>query len=109
MKREDLERYLERGNTLGFTKHTDSTRFLGWILLSKKVWRVEADDQRGPFLVRVVELDREVHEGDDYEKNEDYRVNERIWFKDLDAVERFLNPLGLSLEEIKWASDIDAP
>ena len=35
MKREDLERYLERGDLLGFVKQTVSDAYLGWILLNK--------------------------------------------------------------------------
>jgi hypothetical protein len=35
MKREDIERYLERGDTLGFRKQTGSDDVLGWILLGK--------------------------------------------------------------------------
>ena len=36
IKRENLERFLERGETLGFIKETNNQAFLGWILLSKQ-------------------------------------------------------------------------
>ena len=36
MRREDLERYLERGNCLGFRKQTGADDALGWILLDKQ-------------------------------------------------------------------------
>jgi hypothetical protein len=126
MKREDLERYLERGDTLGFRKETGTDEYLGWILLSKQ----KPDDRylsllvpgeesefvakqelirEKPYQVLVQELKREVYESDRYETNEDYRINEPRYFTDLDEVEGFVNSYGQTLERIKWPIEIDPP
>ena len=126
MKREDLERYLERGDTLGFKKDTGTDEYLGWILLGKQ----KPDDRylallapgeepefvskqgmirQKPYQVLVQELKREVHESDRYETNEDFRVNDCYYFADLDEVDQFAQNHGHSLENIKWRVEIDAP
>ena len=126
MRREDLERYLDRSDELGFVKETTDPDYLGWILLSKRrahdrylsllapgedpefVERQEALRRR-PYQVRVIELRRDVHESDRYETNDDYRVNEVHRFASLDEVEDFIRQFGHTLTAIRWRADIDAP
>src|ERR1051325_9551112 len=107
MKREDLERYLERGDHLGFKKETGTDEYLGWILLSKQkpderyLSLVEAGEEpefvakqekirQKPYQVLVQELKRDVYESDRYETNEDYRMNECHRFPTLNEVEEFV-------------------
>jgi len=126
MRREDLERYLERGDCLGFEKRTNSDEYLGWILLDKQkpldryLSLLKPDEQpefraeqefirQHPYHVLVIELRRDVHESGVYESNEDYRLRENYNFSTLDEVESFVNGHGHKLEEIKWLREIDAP
>ena len=126
MTREDLERYLERGESLGFKKETGADDYLGWILLSKR----QPDDRylillapgeepefvkqqelirQKPYQILVQELRKDVHESDRYETNEDYRINESLYFASLDEVEAFVQNYGYTLKEIQWRADLDAP
>ena len=126
MKPEDLERYLERGDTLGFRKETGTDEYSGWILLSKE----RPDDRylsflapgeepeymakqemirQKPYQVLVQELRKTVDESERYETNEDYRMNECHRFANLDEVEEFVQGYGELLENIKWRVEIDAP
>jgi hypothetical protein len=126
MKRQDLERFLEKDNELGFVNETEDPRFLGWILLQKRKPHerylsllAEGEEpefvaeqetlRRFPYQVHVIELDRQVFESGRYETEEDYRINEIHRFSSLDEVEGFVQKLGHSLEDIKWRIDIDAP
>jgi hypothetical protein len=126
MNREDLERYLERGDTLGFKKKTANDDVLGWILLSKAkphdryLALLEEGEEpefvaeqeryrRTPYLVLVQELKREAYESERYETNEDYLVNEAYFFSNLDEVEEFLLSYGRKLEDIKWPIEIGMP
>jgi hypothetical protein len=126
MKREDLERYLERGDTLGFRKQTASDDVLGWILLGKAkphdryLALIEEREEpelvaqqeryrRTPYHVSVQELKREAYESERYETNEDYLLNETYFFSNLDEVEEFVRSYGHTLENIKWPIEIDMP
>jgi hypothetical protein len=126
MKREDLERYLERGDLLGFEKQTDSPEYLGWVLLNKlrphdRYLSLLAPGEepgfvaeqerirRNPYHISVVELRREAYESEGYETDEDYRLNEHYDFPNLDEVETFVRKYGHTLENIKWGSEIGAP
>ncbi len=126
MKREDLERYLERGDHLGFVKQTDSNEYLGWILLNKRkpdnryLSLLAADEEpefvaeqefirQNPFHVLVAEIKREVYENLRYEKRGDRRLDEHYYFPNLDEVEGFVRKFGYTLENIKWVSEIGAP
>lgn len=126
MRRDDLARYLERGNVLGFTKQTDGPDYLGWILLQKMKpqdrylqllkpgeepeFVAEQELYRSrPYQVRVIELDRNVHESDRYETEDDYRLHKQYYFSSLDEVEEFVASFGHTLENIKWRIEIDAP
>ena len=126
MKREDLERYLERGDLLGFVKPTDSEEYLGWILLNKLkpherylsllapgekpefVAQQELIRQK-PYHLSIVELRRDAHGGEGYESPEDYRLNEHYDFSNLDEVEEFIRGFGYKLEDIRWSREIEAP
>jgi len=126
MTRRDLDQFLNKGYQLGFVKSTDDPQFLGWILLQK----VEPDDRyvgllqpgeepeymarqelyrSNPYLVRVVELKRDVFENDRYETEDDYRLHQRYYFSNLDEVEKFVASFGDTLEDIKWLTEINAP
>lgn len=126
MLRVQIERALDKGQQLGFIKPTDDDRFLGWILLSKRVCNERylallapgeepafvAEQEairRCPYRVSVIELSREVHESGEYETEEDYRLRESHQFPDLDAVDGFLQARGFQLADITWGTDIDAP
>jgi hypothetical protein len=126
MKREDLERYLERGDSLGFKIDTGTVEYLGWILLSKakphdrylslfspgeepEFVSKQESIRRNPYQVLIQELKREVHESDRYETAEDYRLNELHCFTSLDEVEAFVKSYGQTLDNIKWLIEIDAP
>jgi hypothetical protein len=126
MRRSDLERYLDRGNTFGFHMETDDARYLGWILVQKLKPHdrylallepgedpvfVEREERirKSPYLVLVLELDREVHESDRYETEQDYRKKEQYWFGNLDEVDAFLSRYGKKLSNILWAADLDSP
>ena len=112
MRRSDLTRYLDDGNELGFLKETDSLDFVGWLLVRKIRSHIgDPSDigREGLYQVLVIELKRSVHESDAYETNDDYRLNERHVFDDLDEVEAFVSGYGFSLDNIKWRIDLDAP
>jgi hypothetical protein len=126
MKRDDLERYLDRGDTLGFVKETGSNEFLGWILLNKlkpnnrylelledgEEPEFVAEQERyrcTPYHVSVQELKREAYESERYEAGEDYLINETYFFSNLDEVEEFVRSYGHTLENIKWPVEIGMP
>jgi len=126
MTRENLERYLERGESLGFQKETSTDDYLGWILLSKRqpderyltplthgeepeLVKQQKLIRQKPYQILIQELRRDVHESDKYETNEDYRINESFYFADLDEVEAFVQNYGHTLKDIKWRVDLDAP
>jgi hypothetical protein len=125
MRREDLERFLENGNHLGFRKQTDSDEYLGWVILRKDKpnerllslltsgeepeFVAEQNLTRSkPYRVVVSELRRDVYESGRYEANEDYRLNEKHLFSNLDEVEEFVQRYGHTLENIKWRIEIEA-
>ncbi len=126
MRREDLERFLENGNHLGFRKQTDSDEYLGWIILRKDKpnerllslltsgeepeFVAEQNLIRSkPYRVVVSELQRDVYESGRYEANEDYRMSEQHIFSYLNEVEEFVQRYGHTLENIKWLIEIEAP
>jgi hypothetical protein len=126
MKREDLERYLDRGDTLGFRKQTARDDVLGWIVLNKRkphdryLALLEEGEEpefvaeqelyrRRPYQVLVQELKREAYESERYETSEDYLVNERYHFSNLDEVEEFVRSYGYTLENIQWPIEIGMP
>lgn len=126
MKRENLERYLERGDGFGFIKETDDANYLGWILLRKRQPNnrylsllapgedphfVEEQEQirQKPYQLNVIELSVEAYESDKYETDDDYRVNDLYRFASLDEVEIFLQRFGHTLVDIKWETNLNAP
>jgi hypothetical protein len=126
MTRQDLERFLDRGDELGFVKQTDNPEFLGWILLRKRkpnqrlLSLVDPDEEPElvakekmlsirPYQVQVMELASDVFKSDRYETEEDYRMNDVLYFSSLDDVQEFIGSFGHSLESIKWPVEINAP
>jgi len=126
MRRDDLERYLDRGHTLGFVKETESNESLGWILLNKltpndRYLRLLEEGEepefvaqqeryrRAPYHVSVQELKREAYESERYETCEDYLINETYFFSNLDEVVEFVWSYGHTLENIKWPIEIGMP
>ncbi len=126
MKRADIERYLDRGDTLGFVKETGNKELLGWIVIYKlkpnerilglleegempeivteqESWRAK------PYFVKVIEMSREIYESEAYETYEDLKVNDIYHFLCLDDVDAFLQTLGNRLENIKWPIEIGMP
>ena len=128
MGSKELENRLEYGEQWGFIKPTDSADYLGWVLLSKRKpaavtpldpvqdydrfvkWSNEVESLRQrPYLVKVLELDRAVHESGEYESTEDYRVIESHHFATLAEAESFIRELGNSFADIKNRLELDAP
>ena len=123
MRREDLERYLERGDALGFQKETGDDAYIGWIMLSKRHASdrlielfgykpevvVEEEYKRVcPYQVWVAEFRRDVYEGGECESADDYRLSKNYFFPSLDHVAEYVGALGHALEDIKWAREIDS-
>jgi len=128
MNLEELEKHLDKGEQWGIRKETDSTDYLGWILITKRrpptIWpryayddlnlysslTDQANDIIGkPYHVRVLELRRDVHESGEYEGTEDYRLNENYYLETLDEVERMVEQLGYSIKDVKFRGELDAP
>ena len=123
MRREDLERYLERGDQLGFQKETGDADYLGWMMLSKRRYnerllslfperpdfKAEQEYARVcPYQLWVAEFRRDVYEGGECESTDDYRLSKNFYFPTLDHVEEFVRAFGRTLEEIRWASEIES-
>ena len=123
MRREDLERYLERGDSLGFQNETGDAAYLGWILLSKRRCDerllslfperpdIKAEQEYArvcPYQVWVAEFRRDVYESGECESMDDYRLSKTFSFPTLDHVEQFVRAYGHTLEEIKWAREIES-
>jgi hypothetical protein len=125
MRREDLERYLERGDRLGFQKETDDADYIGWIILSKRqpderllslfrpgerpdIFAEQAYIRVCPYQVWVAEFRRDVYESGECESMGDYRLNKCFGFATLEQVGEFVGRFGHALEEIKWAREIDS-
>jgi hypothetical protein len=125
MRREDLERYLERGDRLGFQKETGDDDYIGWIMLGKNkpheryLSLLKPGEETGfvaeqeymrvcPYQVWVAEFRRDVYESGECESAEDYRLNKCFYFPSLDHVEEFVRRFGHTLEEIRWAREIDS-
>lgn len=124
MKREDLERNLNRENTFGFTKETDNGDYIGWISLKKQKYNskiemlLDEDEEsnlineqrliaQAPYVVEICELKKDIFESDEkWPEEKDYRLAEVYRFSDLDEVETFLAKYRKSLVEINWISDI---
>lgn len=125
MKRYDLERYLDRGDELGFIKPMSNDDRLGWVLLCKqkpndrylsllkpgeevKYTGAQEAIRQKPYLLNIIELDRKFYDLEDFDED-DYSVNELYRFSNLDDVKNFLSNRDLDLSEIKWRIDIKAP
>jgi len=125
MRREDLERYLERGDRLGFQKETGDDAYIGWIMLSKDkpheryLSVLKPGEEPGfvveqeyirvcPYQVWVAEFRRDVYESGECESMDDYRLSKSYFFPTLDHVEEYVRALGHRLEDIKWAREIDS-
>jgi hypothetical protein len=128
MTLDELERHLELGEQWGYKKETDSSDYLGWVLLSKRqpspLWErkayaneevyLQAKERadrlkKTPYHLRVIELRRDVHESGEYESTEDYRLNENHYCSSLTEAVRLIKNLGFQLENIKWRGELDAP
>jgi hypothetical protein len=123
MRREDLERYLERGDLLGFQTGTGDDAYIGWLMLSKRRAserllelfgdrpEVVADEQYKrvcPYQVWVAEFRRDVYERGECYSADDYRLNKSFFFPTLEHVEEFVGAYGCTLEDIKWAREIES-
>ncbi len=125
-----LEEKLDKGQSWGFKKELSDPAYLGWIVLKKRkppiiypkeayaeneqerysslVRRYESAIQT-PYLFLNFELKKEVHESEEYEAPDDYRLNECIYFETLEEVVSHISSLGYSLNDIKHRREIDAP
>jgi hypothetical protein len=128
MDRIELEAKLEAGQEWGFRKETGHPNDLGWILISKRkpptiyakesyrfedsYWMRLRDFEKlskAPYHVKVKELRRDVHENGDYEKPSDLRQLDNYYFSTLAEVEKIVEKLGYSFEQIKRRAELDAP
>jgi len=123
MRREELERYLERGDRLGFQTRPGDESYVGWMMLSKRQYderlvslfserpEMVAEEEYKrvcPYQVWVAELRRDVYESGECESMDDYRLNKAFYFPTLEHVEQFVRAFGHTLEEIKWAREIES-
>jgi len=114
---------LERGERLGFQTVPNDAEYIGWIMLSKSRYderllslfpdrpdfKAEQEYARiCPYQIWVAEFRRDVYERGECEGMEDYRLSKSFYFPALEHVEEFLRAYGVTLEEIKWASEIDS-
>ena len=129
MDKSELEKKLNNGQQWGFIKETDSDEYLGWILINKfpkflftpkredyseefiYLGAVEEAQKREntPYHVIIKELRRDVHESGEYETGDDVRQKDNYYFGTIDEVEKFIEELGYSFDNIKNRSEIDAP
>jgi hypothetical protein len=123
----EIEDYLNKGEELGFVKDTGDSEYLGWILISKRSIPpgfILTDDKDEPYLrlkkemehraekpyhLQILELKKSVHESDEYENNEDYKLRENYFFAALEDVKKKISELGYSISNIKHRREIDAP
>ncbi|MEH2173845.1 hypothetical protein [Nostoc sp.] len=129
MDKIELDKKLNHGEQWGYKKETDNDEYLGWILINKlpkltfipkredyleeylyliKIREAEKR-QKTPYHVLIKELRRDVHESGEYETGEDIRQKDNYYFSYIDELEKFIEELGYSFENIKHRSEIDAP
>ena len=128
MNRAELEKRLDNGERWGFRKDTETPTYLGWILITKRKpspitpfdpkgeperysqwmeWRKEL--LRLPYHVAIRELRRDVHESDDYEDTDDYRLRENYYVSNLDEVQKILDNYNCKIEDARLSVELDAP
>ena len=101
--------------------------YLGWVSIFKRranqrMLELFGDDptHRGvakreklaimfPFLVYLIELDREAHESERYETELDYRRREHHLFATEEKAREFLRGFGFELEDLKPVHQVDFP
>src|SRR4029079_17531644 len=105
MAPDEIERLLASGVRLAVRVPLDDPSYLGWIAVYKPRRRPSGPRHLylvgGPYLVLVLELNREGHEGGGYETEEDYRRKDRHWFSTIEEVGAFLASRGFSLDELR--------
>lgn len=129
MRKEDLERFLEKHYSLGFNKDTDDIDHLGWIMLMKRkphdrylAYLAEGEEpefvkeqetiRKSPYLVRIFEMERRIYELQKHTNSDDesnYKINEYYRFASLEDVDAFLEGYGKTLADIKWPIEIGCP
>lgn len=129
MDKIELDRKLNKGEQWGFLKETGDDKYLGWILINKLpklTFTPKREDyseeylyltklreaekrERTPYHIIIKELRREVYESEEYETGDDIRQKENYYFSNIDEVEKFVEELGYSFDNIKHRSEIDAP
>jgi len=124
MNLENLNFYLDRGDSMGFVKDTGSNEYIGWISLEKRkinnrIRQIFIDNERPDlimeqvqinerqYVVQIFELKRVAYENDhNLPTDDDYRVSEVLYFATLNDVSLFLKKYDKQLSEIKWMSEI---
>ncbi|MBD2446070.1 hypothetical protein H6G76_02640 [Nostoc sp. FACHB-152] len=129
MDKVELKKKLSNGEQWGFIKETDDREYLGWILINKlqklsftpqredyldeDLYQIKVREaekrEKTPYHVIIKELRRDVHEIGKYETGDDIRQKDNYYFSCIDEVEKFINELGYSFDNIKHRSEIDAP
>lgn len=123
MEKDSLEYYLERGNSFGLNL-ASATNSVSWLLLSKRkpvsgfferfnetdtgeIFSEQKKVRDEPYQIWVAEISKEIFDGDDFPKSEDYISNKSFSFSSLDKVETFLYSMKLSFFDLKWSAEVD--
>lgn len=122
MTTQQLEFYLDRGDIMGIVKQTDSEDYMGWIsLLKRKINQrilnlFDSSDEEyieqmqikeRPYVLEICELKRSAFENDNKLPEEcDYRISDTFFFDSLSSINKFLTTYSVSLNDIKWISEI---
>lgn len=126
MKREDVQRHLERGKWLGWGEPVEDPLYwraieIGWRPLPSHALELLNDaefesvvgqsktDDLCQYTVIVAEIRRGVALGLRHAEPKDYREYKVHRFATLEAVERFAHSFGRTLEDLTWAADIYEP
>ena len=59
--------------------------------------------------MHIMELRRDIHENKEYLTGDDIRQKDNYYFSCTDEVEKFLEELGYSFDNVKHRSEIDPP
>ena len=125
MERNQLEFYLNRGNSFGFELTSEDNNYISWVSLDKNkvdqrklevfteeemsaLYEEQRLNEKQPYVLRIAELKKEVYDSDRYTQNDDYKRNDIYRFSSLEEVSYFLSSYNLDLKDIRWYSEIKA-
>ncbi|MCB9765960.1 MAG: hypothetical protein H6739_39665 [Alphaproteobacteria bacterium] len=105
---------------------TNSEKYLGWLIAEKLVpnmrtlevlhdcpehraYKAETSKLTTPYRVRIIELDREVHESGVYETGDDYRRLDVFRFRTAEEAEDFITAQGVAMSDLVDPRVVDVP